>query len=184
MIKSSLNFIIEYKFRQGGISIPVPQRELWLQNIESLQLTDLKTVSNEQPFSPHITLKDSLNSFPCFQHLNELELRQLIEVGSRRHLNKDEIFIQKGEYDSHLCIVLSGQIQAIDETTKISRLLFTFNQGQDFGELPLLLEIPYPTTMIASEDTQLFLLGKTCFEKLLDQYPFLAQEIATDLSSM
>ena len=62
--------------------------------------------------------------------------------------------------------------------------MFTFNQGQDFGELPLLLEIPYPTTMIASEDTQLFLLGKTCFEKLLDQYPFLAQEIATDLSSM
>ncbi|MDJ0582465.1 mechanosensitive ion channel domain-containing protein [Crocosphaera sp.] len=181
-IKSSLNFIIEYKFRQGGISIPFPQRELWLNNIESFPSNNLKTVSNEQNFSPHITLKDSLKSFTCFQHLNELELRQLIEVGSRRHLNKGEIFIQKGEYDSHFCIVLSGQIQAIYETTKVSRLLFTFNQGQYFGELPLLLEIPYPTTMIAAEDTHLFLLGKTCFEKLLNQYPYLAKEIATELA--
>ena len=36
--------------------------------------------------------------------------------------------------------------------------------------------------MIASEDTQLFLLGKTCFEKLLNQYPYLAKEIATELA--
>ncbi|MGK7957773.1 MAG: mechanosensitive ion channel domain-containing protein [Crocosphaera sp.] len=181
-IKSSLNFIIEYKFRQGGISIPFPQRELWLKNVESLSLTHLKTVSDESSLVPHITLKDSLKSFPCFQHLDELELRQLIEIGSRRHLKKDEIFLKKGEYDSHFCIVLLGQIQAIYETKKVSRILFTFNQGQYFGELPLLLEIPYPTTMIASEDTQLFLLAKTCFQKLLNQYPYLAQEIATELA--
>ncbi|MDJ0658297.1 MAG: mechanosensitive ion channel [Crocosphaera sp.] len=181
-IKSSLNFIIEYKFRQGGISIPFPQRELWLRNVDSLPLTKVKTVSNEQSSSSHITLKDSLQSFPCFQHLNELELRKLIEVGTRRYLKKDETFIHQGEYDSYFYIILSGQIQAIYETKKVSRILFTFNQGQSFGELPLLLEIPYPTTMIASEDTHLFLLAKTCFQDLLNQYPYLAQEIASELA--
>ena len=180
-IKSSLNFIIEYKFRQGGISIPFPQRELWVKNVESLQLNTLQNIPDKSPISHHITLKDSLKSFPCFQHLDELELRKLIEAGSRRHLKKDEIFINRGEYDSHFCIVLLGQIQAIYETKKVSRLLFTFNQGDYFGELPLLLEIPYPTTMRASEDTQLFLLGKTCFQNLLDQYPYLEKEIATEL---
>ena len=40
---------------------------------------------------------------------------------------------------------------------------------------------PHPTTMSASEDTQLFLLGKTCFQNLLDQYPYLEKEIATEL---
>ena len=180
-IKSSLNFIIEYKFRQGGISIPFPQRELWVKNVESLQLNTLQNIPDKSPISHHITLKDSLKSFPCFQHLDELELRKLIEAGSRRHLKKDEIFINRGEYDSHFCIVLLGQIQAIYETKKVSRLLFTFNQGDYFGELPLLLEIPYPTTMSASEDTQLFLLGKTCFQNLLDQYPYLEKEIATEL---
>ena len=180
-IKSSLNFIIEYKFRQGGISIPFPQRELWVKNVESLQLNTLQNIPDKSPISHHITLKDSLKSFPCFQHLDELELRKLIEAGSRRHLKKDEIFINRGEYDSHFCIVLLGQIQAIYETKKVSRLLFTFNQGDYFGELPLLLEIPYPTTMSASEDTQLFLLGKTCFQNLLDQYPYLEKEITTEL---
>ncbi len=181
-IKSSLNFIIEYKFRQGGISIPFPQRELWLKNIESLPATNLQTTRNNQSVSHHITLKDSLKNFPCFQHLNELELRNLIEVGSRRYLKKDEIFIHKGEYGSHFCIILSGQIQAIYETKKVSRILFTFNQGEYFGELPLLLEIPYPTTMIASEDTHLFLLAKSCFQTLLNQYPYLAKEIASELA--
>ncbi|MDJ0598965.1 MAG: mechanosensitive ion channel [Crocosphaera sp.] len=181
-IKSSLNFIIEYKFRQGGICIPFPQRELWLNNVESFPSTNFKTTFNKPSVSHLITLKDSLKSFPCFQHLNELELRKLIEVGSRHYLKKDETFIHKGEYGSHFCIVLSGQIQAIYETKKVSRLLFTFKQGDYFGELPLLLEIPYPTTMIASQDTHLFLLAKPCFQTLLNQYPYLAQEIASELA--
>ncbi|MEL4895224.1 mechanosensitive ion channel domain-containing protein [Crocosphaera sp. Alani8] len=181
-IKSSLNFIIEYKFRQGGISIPFPQRELWLKNTESFPSNNFHEVSNKQSSSNHITLKDSLKSFPCFKHLNELELRKLIEVGSRHYLKKEEIFINRGEYGSHFCIVLSGQMQAIYETTKVSRLLFTFNQGEYFGELPLLLEVPYPTTMIASEDTHLFLLAKECFQNLLNQYPYLAKEIASELA--
>ncbi len=178
LIKSSLNFIIEYKFRQGGISIPFPQRDLWLRNLEELSSKEKKTSQEQQYF----TLKESLKNFPCFQHLNELELRNLIEMGSRRYLKTDEIFIRQGEYGSHFCIVLSGEIKAIYETKKVSRLLFSFNQGQYFGELPLLLEIPYPTTMIAAKDTNLFLLEKPCFQNLLSQYPHLATEVASELA--
>ena len=187
LIKSSLNFIIEYKFRQGGISIPFPQRELWLKNIETSLLHQSQIIQNQTSelsvsSGIHFTLKDSLKRFPCFQHLNELELRKLIEVGNRRHLTIDETFIKQGEYGSHFCIVLSGEIRAIYETQKVSQILFNFQEGDYFGELPLLLEIPYPTTMIAAQETHLFLLQKTCFQKLLNQYPHLASEIASELA--
>ncbi len=187
LIKSSLNFIIEYKFRQGGISIPFPQRDLWLRNPEVFSSIARRTNSEfSSSFKPspsgNITLKESLKNFPCFQQLNELELRKLIETGSRRYLKTDEIFIHQGEYGSHFCIVLSGEIKAIYETKKVSRLLFSFNQGKYFGELPLLLEVPYPTTMIAATDTTLFLLEKSCFQNLLNQYPHLATEVASELA--
>lgn len=187
LIKSSLNFIIEYKFRQGGIQIPFPQRDLWLRNLEEFSLKEKdqnREFSSSLPSNSrdHFTLKDSLRNFPCFQHLNELELRNLIEMGCRRYLKTGEVFIRQGEYGNHFCIVLSGEIKAIYETPKISRLLFSFNQGQYFGELPLLLEVPYPTTMIAATDTTLFLLGKPCFQSLLKQYPHLATEVAEELA--
>ncbi|WP_347239477.1 mechanosensitive ion channel domain-containing protein [Microcoleus sp. FACHB-68] len=35
-VRSSLNFIIEYNLRQQGITIPFPQRDLWLRNPEVL----------------------------------------------------------------------------------------------------------------------------------------------------
>ncbi len=69
-------------------------------------------------------------------------------MGKRRHLTAGEILIQQGEYGHHFCIVLAGEIKAIYENQKISQHLFTFEVGQYFGELPLLLEVPYPTTLI------------------------------------
>ncbi len=186
LIKSSLNFIIEYKFRQRNISIPFPQRDLWIRNSELLLNQPKKNQESETHFkpdkSPIPTLKDSLQTFPCFQYLNELELRKLIEIGSRRYLKANEIFIHQGEYGHHFCIVLFGEIKAIYETQKVSRLLFNFTEGQYFGELPLLLEVPYPTTMMAAKETHLFLLEKPCFENLLNQYPHLSEEIASELA--
>ncbi len=92
------------------------------------------------------------------------------------------MFIRQGEYGKSFCIVLSGTINAIYENQKISKRLFTFSQGQYFGELPLLLEVPYPTTMIAATDTTLFLIGKNCFQTLLDHYPHLAKDVAEELA--
>ena len=187
LIKSSLNFIIEYKFRQGGVSIPFPQRELWLKNIEPSLLHQSQIIQNQpselsSSIAIPFTLKDSLKRFPCFQHLSELELRKLIEMGNRRYLKAYETFIHQGEYARDFCIILSGEIRAIYETQKVSQIFFNFKEGDYFGELPLLLEIPYPTTMIAAKETHLFLLKKTCFQELLSQYPHLASEIASELA--
>ncbi len=187
MIKSSLNFIIEYNFRQRGIIIPFPQRDLWLRNVDEVasittgKEQNLKT-SRTSSVDSSPTLKEFLQQFPCFKQLNDLELRHLIEVGNRHHLKAGEIFVHQGEYSDSFCIVLSGEIQAVYETQKISRRLFTFSQGEYFGELPLLLEVPYPTTMRAATDTRLFLIGKTCFQILLNNYPYLAQEVAEELA--
>ncbi|HAC62072.1 MAG TPA: hypothetical protein DCF68_00695 [Cyanothece sp. UBA12306] len=81
-----------------------------------------------------------------------------------------------------LVSIIARGIKAIYENKKISNLIFTFSQGEYFGELPLLLQVPYPTTMIAATETTLFLIGKNCFQNLLDNYPCLVQEVAEELA--
>ena len=78
--------------------------------------------------------------------------------------------------------MLTGGVNAIYETDQISNRLFVFEQGDFFGELPLMLEVPYPTTMIAAQETTLFLISKTCFHNLLQAHPHLADEVAEELA--
>jgi CRP-like cAMP-binding protein len=113
--------------------------------------------------------------------LNELEIRNIIEIGRHHRLKSGEILVKQNEYYSYFCVILSGSVNAIYENEKISNRMFVFEQGNFFGELPLMLEIPYPTTMIAAEDSTLFLIGKDCFHILLATHPQLADLVAEEL---
>jgi CRP-like cAMP-binding protein len=79
-------------------------------------------------------------------------------------------------------IVLSGSIDAIHETDRVSQRLFSFKSGEFFGELPLLLDVPYPTTMRAAENTTLFVIPRGGFRPLLQLHPAFAEIIAEELS--
>lgn len=188
LVRSSLYFNIEYQLRQRGISIPFPQRDLWLRNPDALSFLAGGEANGSQPpaqESPSLslppTLQELLRQVAYFQHFNDLQLRRLIEMGYRRHLEAGEVLFRQGEYGNAFCIVLSGAIDAIYQTEKIDRRLFTFSAGQYFGELPLMLGGPYPTTMRGAADSNLFLIRGECFQSLLRSYPELAEDIAQEL---
>lgn len=179
-IRSSLHFIIEHNLRNWGIDIPFPQRELWIREPSSDGNGGQAIERPERSNVPR-SLKELLLEVPYFQHFNDLQLRRLIETGRRKCLYNGETFVRQGDRGDVFCIVLRGNINAIYETDKISRKIFTFNKGQYFGELPLMLDVPYPTTMIAEGDTLLFLLDRSGFQLLIETYPDLAEEIAGEL---
>ena len=185
LIFSSLNHIIQYNCRRRGINMPFPQRDLWLRNPESIYLTvnnqdnNLPVPGKELDESP--TLTQLLKKNFCFQKLNDLEIRNVIETVKRWHLQPGEILVKQNQYHSYFCVVLTGAINAIYENEKISNRIFTFKQGEFFGELPLMLGVPYPTTMIAAEESTLFLIGKDCFHTLLSTHPELSDRVAEEL---
>jgi small-conductance mechanosensitive channel len=180
-LRSSLHFIIEHNLRHRGITIPFPQRELWLRNASSFEAV---SDTNQDGMKPSMlpSLKEMLLEVSYFQHFNDLQLRILIEMGCRKHLNDGEILIRQGERTNYFCIILQGQVDAIYENENFSRKVFTFIKGQYFGELPLMLEAPYPTTMQAVGETLLFLLDRQGFQHLIATYPALAEEFAQALA--
>ena len=125
LISSNLNFILQYNLKRRGITIPFPQRDLWLRNPETLQSQPVDLPDSLLPIPNGCPpLKSLLLNFPCFTHLNDLELRGIIEMGDRRHLSQGEIVAKQGEYYDFFCVVLTGGVNAIYETDQISNRLF------------------------------------------------------------
>lgn len=187
LIKSSLNFIIEHNLRKANIQIPFPQRDIWLKNPETLQVTSQaeshldnnKTQSSPSSFS----LRDLLRQVTYFQALSDIHLRSLIEMGRRIHLEESKVLCRQGDPGNAFFIVLSGGIEATYEQEGNEKHLFTFTSGQFFGELPLMLGVAYPTTMRAISDTILFTIARQSFGNLLKNYPGLAEAIVQELAS-
>ncbi|MEM9449888.1 MAG: mechanosensitive ion channel domain-containing protein [Cyanobacteria bacterium P01_E01_bin.6] len=197
-IKSDVMFTIEYYLRRKNITIPFPQLDLWMRSPNGLsdglsnRAPDEGRAANPQkdddtnlatePTHPN-TLRTWLSQISYFQHFNELQMRSLIELGYRKQLATSETLIRQGALAREFCIVLTGAIGAFHESNHQEKQLFTFEAGQYFGELPLMLGVPYPTTMKAMSNTILFMVDAHGFEKLLRDYPALAEDIAQELSN-
>ena len=193
-IKSSLYFKLEYNLRAANISIPFPQRDIWLKNPEQISSTVNAESFPEQPnstssLSKPLFLQNLLRQVSYFKSLNEIQMRELIELGYRKNLKQSEILYHQGDPGHSFCLVVKGAINALYQTeTSIKSpeseeiLLVTFNEGQFFGELPLMLGIPYPTTMQAVLETIVFMVDAHNFGELLRTYPALEEEIVRELS--
>lgn len=197
-IKSELTFAVEYYLRQRGITIPFPQLDLWMRsphasseksNLEdALSLSQLSAPADpadvDQPtkIQHGETLRARLSQISYFQSFDELQIRNLIEMGFRLQVEKSSIVARQGTTARAFYIVLSGTIGAFFENGEREQPMINFEAGQYFGELPLMLGVPYPTTLKAITDAVLFVINQTSFETLLQDYPALAEDIAQELA--
>ena len=191
-IRSSLNFIIEHNLRQNQITIPFPQRDLWIRNGEDLSLLGRRKFQ-QNGHSPEMTpepvsvatsnkplsLKELLRQVTYFQNFTDLELRQLIEIGHRKRLYPSQVLFQEGDPGDAFYIVLSGSVEVFVE--KINKHLTNLGAGKFFGELSLMLGIPRTASVRALEETILFTIHHNAFQSILQEHPELAEEIVQEL---
>jgi potassium-dependent mechanosensitive channel len=172
-IRSALNYIIEYNFRQAGIKIPVPQRELWLQRPEKgaaqngsfplngSQADGAIALTLTQP----VSIRQVLRQLPYFQNTSDIHLRGIIEVGYRKLLTDSEILFKEEDLPQAVYVVLSGEIQVT--SLRLNQFIRTYQAGEFFGETPVLLGVPYLATATSVGKTSVFVIPKANFEKLL-----------------
>lgn len=184
-IRSNLNFIIEYLFRQYNITIPFPQRDVWLKNYPDVLENKNINISQEKNNQNHHhkskkSIKDMLWKVDYFQDFNEIEIRKLIESGYRKNLEKEQILFKENEIGDTFYIILSGKVEVFVE--KINKHLNYLEAGSFFGELSLMLGMPRTATVKAVEPTILFCINQGNFRKLLMKNPELYDLIVNKLS--
>jgi len=199
-IKSTLHFRIEHEFRERGIEIPFPQRDVNIRYPEALGAWFDKDSSGEgangkaysykdtpselkKPAPKSLsnwTLRDLLRRVTYFESCTDLELRRLIEYGYRQLFPTGQIVCQENDPGDSFYIILSGSVEVFSQRTE--KYIATLHAGEFFGEMSLLLGTPRSATVRTLEDSILFVVSHNDLQQLLIDHQELADEIAQKLS--
>jgi small-conductance mechanosensitive channel len=186
-VRSALNYIIEYNFRQAGIKIPIPQRELWLQSPAALTVPNGLNVQNDgqtdvaiaAKMPQPVSIRGVLKQLPYFQNTSDIHLRSIIESGYRKMLADSEVLFKEEEMAQAVYVVLLGEIQI--KSNRLNQLIKIYRTGEFLSETPIMLGVPYITTAYSVGDTTVFVIPKGNFEKLLRACDRLSEVFAQEV---
>ena len=124
---------------------------------------------------------------PLFAQLNESQ-RECLSMGTEVRFARGEIVLRQGDPSNFFYVMLEGELRATKFYGEQEIFLATRLPEDFFGEVPILLDVPYFVLYRAVADSRLFRLPRAGFWDLLRTSPTVAREImrkfATRLRSM
>jgi CRP-like cAMP-binding protein len=117
-------------------------------------------------------LRNALQKVDFFYNLSFGELDELIKALRKRKVKQGEIIIKQGEIGDKFYIIGSGEVSIhIKKGLGKAKKVATLSTGDFFGEMALVTDLPRTATVIAEEPTELFILYKSDFKKILMKNP-------------
>lgn len=103
-----------------------------------------------------------------FSQLSEAEIRAVAEAMEFFTVKRGAVIIRERDKGDLMFVIHSGrvEVQKEDEAGAL-RPVAQLARGEVFGEIALLQQVPRTSSVIALEDTELFALKKTDFDRLL-----------------
>lgn len=102
---------------------------------------------------------------------------------SKKSFSKNEIIFEEGNLPAHYYQILSGEIKMSNYNDDGREFIQgIFYKKQSFGEPPLFLNQKYPANAIAVEESEIILLSKPNFLKLLAENPSVSIIIIENLA--
>jgi CRP-like cAMP-binding protein len=125
------------------------------------------------------TIAALLSNFSIFKTLNEDNLKDLVSILRLRKYVPDDIIIRKGDPGKNLYIILSGQVDVLDQDgISITKL----QNGEVFGEMSLISGDCIGATIKVLEPTTVLYIRGQDFLKVLNRFPSLQMYFARLLS--
>lgn len=124
-----------------------------------------------------------LANIPLFTGLDTHELSMINSGASVRTFSRNTIVVHEGDESDSLFLVLSGRVQVF-LTSENGRevILNTQGEGEYFGELALLDDLPRSASVITIEPCKFCVIAKTDFQKILLNHPEIAQKVIRNLT--
>ncbi len=121
----------------------------------------------------------SLAEVRLFAGLSSQALEVIASRGATRTLQKDTVFIHKGEQSSSLYLILSGKVKVYNRGAEgEEEVLDIQGPGEHLGELALLGDSVRTASAVTLEDSTLMVLSRRAFLACLSENP----EIALNLN--
>jgi CRP/FNR family transcriptional regulator, cyclic AMP receptor protein len=125
-----------------------------------------------------------LRRVPLFEILKDDDLEAIARVTITRGYDKDQVIILAEEEGDALFIIAAGQVKvSIVSEDGREVILSLLGEGAVFGELALLDGKPRSANVVATEDTQLYMVRRPDFLQLVYKVPQIAVGLLAELAS-
>lgn len=126
-----------------------------------------------------------LSKSQLFSHLDERSLHEVSLAAAMRTVSKSEIIFHEGDIAQAFFIVASGKVKIF----KLSpdgkeQILMIVSAGNSFAEAALFSGGRYPASAQALEDSELIVISREKFVRLLGKNPDLAVNLIARLSEL
>ncbi|MEO8761164.1 MAG: Crp/Fnr family transcriptional regulator [Bacteroidia bacterium] len=100
--------------------------------------------------------------------------------GISKKFKKGEFIFHEGDFGRFYYQIYKGTIKMYNTNTEGKEFTQSeFKCGCSFGEPPLFIDEPYPSTAIATEDSIIIKLSKEKFFEIIEEYPNLQKNLIT-----
>ena len=130
--------------------------------------------------SPIRKLRDCLQSVDFLRQLKMDELDKLMEALKKRTCPAGNTIIKQGEPGDAFYMILTGTVEVSDK----SKRLATRHAGEYFGESALVSDLPRAATVKALVETELYVLYKDDFKRILMANPGIANSIRLHIANL
>ena len=112
-------------------------------------------------------MSKTLKEQTLLEDLNDQELAKISKIMQKLKFKKGEYIFREKEDTKGLYLIKAGKIEIAKVTSDgWKQTLAVFTKGHFFGELSILEKRKHEAFAIASENTEVFLIGKEDFEKM------------------
>lgn len=119
-----------------------------------------------------------INNIPLLANLNDEEVEKISEGVSSRVYKKGEVIFSQGEKANKLYIVCSGRIKIFKNMLEgKEQILYILAEGDFIGAFNLLKADEFDFSAVALENTQISMLEKSAFDKVMISNPQITLKI-------
>ena len=125
-----------------------------------------------------------LRQIPLFSSLNDEEIKAIFELSHTKKCGKDAIILLEDEEGDTLFIILNGKVKVTTFSEGGKEVIFSIlNEGDFFGDMSLLDGKPRSATVISIEESELRLIRRFEFLKLIEKHPRIGLVLLEELTS-
>jgi CRP/FNR family transcriptional regulator, cyclic AMP receptor protein len=124
-----------------------------------------------------------LKYVPIFSDLTEETLEKIEKVGSKKVFKKNDVILMEDEVGTALFVIANGKVKVSRTSTDGREVILTILSESDFfGEMAILDGQTRSATVVATEDSELFLIQRNDFLNLLKEYPEVSIALLQELT--
>ncbi len=105
-----------------------------------------------------------LQGIPWFAACTEEQLRHVVRIAERLHIQAGEVILREGRLGRELFVILEGTVTV----TRGGRVVNVRQAGDYFGELAAIEAVPRSATVTATTDLEVLIIGPREFDAMME----------------